>query len=80
MIACLIACDHAEARDLRLLGSMTAAPATSVPGRHGPPSLPMRNLPGLLPNDVAGPACDRPGKCAAPPSAQAAISNEESRR
>ena len=78
MIATLIACDHAEARDPRLLGSRTAAPATRVPGRRGPPPSLFRNPAGHL----AGPGPDTDGKCADALSsaAQAAVFSEEGDR
>ena len=72
MIACLIACDHAEARDSRLLGSMTAAPATPLSGRHGP----LSSLFDRSPRGIALPAGEQQGECAVSSAAQAAISRE----
>lgn len=74
MIGSIIACDHAEARDPRLLGSMRATPAATipVPGRRGPLSTLSRNLHGHL----AEPASEQSGECAPPSPAQAAPSSE----
>ena len=62
MIGALIACDHAEARNPRLLGSMRPVPAGTipVPGRRGPLPTLSRNLHGHL----AEPASEQSGECA----------------
>jgi len=59
MIGSLIACNHAEACNPRLLGSVGNSAAT-IPGRHGPPSSASRDPSGLL----AEPGAPAAGKCA----------------
>ena len=78
MIGALIACDCAEARNPRLLGSMRPVPAATipVPGRRGPLPTLSRNLHGHL----AEPASEQSGECAPPSPAQAATSSKGSRR
>ena len=72
MIATLIACDHAEVRDPRLLGSLRASPARETSGRRGP-------LSSLLARSPHGPASalgEQQGECAHTSPAQAATSPE----
>jgi len=72
MIATLIACDHAEAHNPRLLGSIASVPATSNSGRHGPLSALFEQYPRC----TASPAGEQQGECAQSPAAQAGATSE----